>query len=214
EAHPEVLDAEGAALVHEGGQEGVVHVPARGLPVVDPVPTGHLLDLGRRPGEERPTREVRPVRLGIALEDGWRVALWIHRDRQKEARRREISPEGPLQAGQLGGKEWTGVDKGGVDEGHRHDFPAQLLEGESLAILGRQAHLWRRPNPGQAVMLSGGMAACGRKPTNHCQHNEYPNAPPVSSVHASSLPSRVLLARPAFPSPSFYSIPSSPSSAP
>src|SRR5262249_61113183 len=119
-----------------------------------------------------PAREVRPVRLGIALEDCRRVTLWIHRDREKEDLWPEISTEGRLQASHLGGQQWTSIGARGVDEGNRHDLPTQFPEGESLAVLGRQAQLRRRPNPRQAVALSGGRAECGHKAAKRCQHNE------------------------------------------
>src|SRR5213076_2210803 len=136
------------------------------------------------------------------LQDCWRVPLRIYGEREKEDLRPKISTQGRLQPGHLGCQKWTGVGAGGVDEGHRHDLPAQLLEGESLAILGRQAHLWRRPNLRQAVTFSGGVAEGGRKPAHHCQHNEYLNAPPVLHLHAASLPSRVLRVCPSLSSPS------------
>src|SRR5437667_12308765 len=133
----------------------MIHLPAGCLPVIDPIPTGHLPDFRRRPREERPAREVCPVRLGIALEDCRRVPLRIYRDREKEDLWPEISAEGCLQTGHLGGQEWTGIGAGGVDKGHGHDLPTQLREGESLAVLGHQAQLRRWPNPRQAVTLSG-----------------------------------------------------------
>src|SRR5919109_1423392 len=58
EAHAHVLDAQGAALIHKGGEKGVIDVAAGLLLVVDPVLTGNSPDLVRTPGEEGPSSEV------------------------------------------------------------------------------------------------------------------------------------------------------------
>src|SRR5205085_12108396 len=77
EADAHVLHPEDAGAVDERSEERVVDVAALHLPREHAVALGDLLDLRRRPGEERPARPTRAVRLGVAPQDVRGVALWI-----------------------------------------------------------------------------------------------------------------------------------------
>jgi len=87
-----VLDAQGAVLIHERGEKGVIDVADSELLGVDPVLAGDGPDLVRRPGEESPAEEIGPVSLGIVCEDLWRVTLGVDGDGDEKTLEAKTAP--------------------------------------------------------------------------------------------------------------------------
>src|SRR6266850_603524 len=101
EAYAHVLDAQGTALIHKGGEKGVIDVAPRLLLVVDPVLAGNCPDLVWSPGEEGPSGEVGAVDLCIAGKNLWRVALGVDRDGEEQNVRTKVVTEVVLQGSHL-----------------------------------------------------------------------------------------------------------------
>ena len=124
--------------------------PACGLPGEHTVPAYDVLDLRRRTGEERPARDVGPVRLRVVAQDRRRVALGIDGDRDERDLCSRVLAQTLVEPDELGREQRTRVSARRVDEGDGDDFATQIGEGESPAVGGRQRERRGRPDCGQA----------------------------------------------------------------
>ena len=189
EADPHVLDAQRAVAVDERGQERVVDVAAVRLPGEDAVALDDVPDLRRRPGEERPARRVRAVRLRVAPQDGRGVALGIDGDRRRSHLRAEVLAQPLAEGGQLRREERARVGARRVDEGDGDDLAAQVGEDEPSAVCGRQRERGRRSRSWGAARHGPARGRGPASPPRGRRRRRVPQPPAAAKRVSSSAPS-------------------------